>query len=100
LIGVGGDLIGVGGGETRQDVAQVAAHAYPQALATLHHADDGGDRWGGTGGPDVQPVLSSQRAGPDALFASVMPPPDLCRVHKLEAYFPRVCHCNHFPHAA
>ncbi len=72
LRGEGGDLIGVGGGETRQDVAQVAAHVYPHALATLHHADDGGDRWGGTGGPGVQPVLSSQRDGPDALFASVI----------------------------
>ena len=33
---------------------------------------EGGDRWGGTGDPGVQPVLSSQRDGPDALFASVI----------------------------
>ena len=41
--GEGGDLIGVGGGEARKDVAQVGAHVDSHAFAAFHDADDGGD---------------------------------------------------------
>ena len=30
----------------------------------------------------------------------VMPPPDLCRAHKLEAHIPFVCHSIPYSHAA
>ena len=39
--GEGGALIGVGCGETRQDVAQVVAHVYPYATTLMMAATDG-----------------------------------------------------------
>ena len=70
--GEGGDLVGVGCGETRQDFTQVSAHVYSHAFAALHNADNGGHCRCRSGGSDVQPVLSPKGDGPYTLLAAVV----------------------------
>ena len=88
------------GREAADDVGKVGFGIKPAAAGAGHDGVVDGAVFSSFAGTEKQEVLFANGAGPDLVFDQIMPPPDLCRVHKLEAHFPRVCHSDHFPHAA
>jgi hypothetical protein len=76
--------------ELGKDVQEVFAEIDIQAPAGFHDGSDGGDLRSGFRAANVQPVLASECQRSNRAFAPVMPPPDLCRVVKLEADIPAI----------
>ena len=86
--------------DLRQDIEQVIPRVDGQPFAGRQHRTDRRDPRTGFLAADVQPVLATECHRPHRVFTPVMPPPDLCRVVKLEAHIPGVPDVIEFQRAA
>ena len=83
-----------------EDVPQISEGIDATAAAVLNHRVDDGAALPRGGFADEQPVLLAHRRGANRVLDQVMPPPDLCRVVKLEAHIPGVPEVIDIQHAA
>ena len=73
-------------GQAGEDVAQVGVGIDLTPTAAFDHRVNNRAAFARPGVADEEPVFLADGGGPNGVFAQVMPPPDLCRVAKLEAH--------------
>ena len=98
---------GEAGGLTSRDNGQAGEHVREvflgidaQAAAVFDDGVEDGALLTGHLISDEQPVFCTKFGRADRVFDEIMPPPDLCRTHKLEAHIPAGCHLIANPGAA
>ena len=73
-------------GQPFKNILKIFGRIDAVAAATAQHRVDHRAALARLGMPDEQKVLLPDRRGPKGILTKIMPPPDLCRVAKLEAH--------------
>ena len=95
-----GGLAGFHGGQTGEDVFKVFPRVEAKAAAVLDEGVEDGGFFSGVLAADEEPIFGSELGAPDGVLNEDMPPPDLCRVHKLEAHVRVMFYAEPYSHAA